>query len=133
MTTGTAGTGAREYPAQMVHYLRKGITFADGVVTVTVGTIPAGSVIIKPMSGVHVSTAFNYGTNNRLDVGTTSTADLYGTDLALGTAGFVPLDKAVSNYVSTDTVIKATTDVTGTAGTAGVAQIIIAYVPNNDL
>lgn len=133
MATGTAGTGAREYPAQMVHYLRKAISFSDGAVTVTVGTIPAGAVIIKPMSGVHVSTAFNYGTNNRLDVGTTTTGDLYATDLALGTAGFVPLDEAVSNYVAADTVIKATIDVTGTAGTTGAAQIIIAYVPNNDL
>lgn len=130
MATGTAGSGARDYSMQMVHFLRKDIAYTDGAVTVTVGTIPAGSVIIKPMSGVHVSTVFNYGTNNRLDVGTAATADLYGTDLALGTAGFVPLDEAVSNYVSTDTVIKATIDVTGTAGTTGVGQIIIAYVPN---
>lgn len=130
MTTGTAGTAAREYPFEMVHFIRKDIAYTDGAVTVTVGTIPAGSVMLKPASGVNVSTVFNFGTNNRLDIGTAATADLYGTDLSLLTAGFVPLDEAVSQYVAVDTTIKATLDVTGTAGTTGVAQIVIAYVPN---
>lgn len=135
MTTGTAGTSARQFHTQQVHYLRKGITFADDGLTVTVGTIPAGSLIIKPMSGVAVTTVFNAGSTNVLDIGpsTDSGTDLWATDLALGTLAFVPLDEAVTNLVSVDTVVQAAVDLTGTAATTGAAEIIICYIPDNDL
>jgi hypothetical protein len=115
----------------LVHFLRKDITFADDGLVKTVGTIPAGSVILKGVSGVNVSTAFDAGTTNVLDIGTTANDDLFGTDLALGTAGLIPLDEAVSMYVAADIDIIATVDLTGTAATAGVAQVVIAYIPNN--
>lgn len=121
----------RQYHHQLVHFLRKEITFADAGTTVTVGEIPAGSVILKPISGVNVSTAFNGDTTNTVDIGPDDNSDLFGTDLALGAAGFVPLDEAVSQYVAGDTTIVA--DVVSTDGpTAGTAQIIIAYVPDID-
>lgn len=134
MTTGTAGTAARDYRKQMIHYLRKGITFADDGTTVTVGTIPAGSLIVKPISGVAVTTVFNAGSTNVLDIGpsTDSGTDLWATDLALGSLAFVPLDEAVTNLVSVDTVVQAAVDLTGTAATTGAAEIIIAYIPDND-
>jgi hypothetical protein len=130
--TGTAGTTARQYSTQQVHYLRKGFTFADDGTVLTIGTLPAGAQIIKPMSGVAVNVAFNAGTNNFLDVGILSNDDLYGTDLSLATIAFVPLDEAVSMTVSSDTVITATVDLTGTAATTGQGEIIIAYIPDND-
>lgn len=134
MATGTAGTAARDYGVQMVHYLRKSITYADDGTTVTVGTIPAGSLILKPISGVAVTTVFNAGSTNVLDVGpsTDSGTDLWATDLALGTLGFVPLDEAVTNLVTVDTIVQAAVDLTGTAATTGAAEIIIAFVPDND-
>ena len=121
---------ARLYETQQIHFLRKDFTFADDGLTLTVGKLPAGSVILKSISGVHVSTVFNAGTTNVLDVGTEADGDLYGTDLALGTVGPVALDEAVSYYVSSDTVITATVDLTGTAATTGVGQVVIAYIPN---
>jgi len=134
MATGTRGTAARDFRKQMIHYLRKGITFADDGTTVTVGTIPAGSLIIKPISGVAVTTVFNAGSTNVLDIGpsTDSGTDLWATDLALGSLAFVPLDEAVTNLVTVDTVVQAAVDLTGTAATTGAAEIIIAYVPDND-
>ena len=98
MTTGTAGTTARQYSQQMIHYLRKGITYADDGTTVDVGTIPAGSLILKPLSGVYVNTAFNGATTNTLDIGpsTDSGTNLWGTLLALGAIAHVPLDEAVA-------------------------------------
>lgn len=134
MTTNTAGTTARNFNKQMIHYLRKGITFADDGTTVTVGTIPAGSLVLKPISGVAVTTVFNAGSTNVLDMGpsTDSGTDLWATDLALGTLGFVPIDEAVTNLVSVDTVVQAAVDLTGTAATTGAAEIIIAYIPDND-
>ncbi len=134
MTTNTAGSTARNFNKQMVHYLRKGITFADDGTTVTVGTIPAGSLVLKPLSGVAVTTVFNAGTTNVLDIGpsTDSGTDLWATDLALGTLAFVPLDEAVTNLVTVDTVVQAAVDLTGTAATTGAAEIVICYIPDND-
>ncbi|MNR62251.1 hypothetical protein D3C85_1842220 [compost metagenome] len=74
---------------------------------------------------------FNAGTGNVLDVGTTADDDLFGTDLALSTAGLIPLDEAVSMYVASDTTITATPALTGTAATTGVGQIVIAYCTKN--
>lgn len=126
------GSTARQYPQQLVHYLRKTISSpADRGTTVTVGTIPAGSLIVKPMSGVQVITAFTDATNKLLDIGITGTTDLYGTDLSLAAIAFVPLDEAVSFRVAADTTIIATPDLTGTAG-VGEAEIIICYIPDND-
>jgi len=134
MATNTAGSVARDFNKQMVHYLRKGITYADDGTTVTVGTIPAGSLVLKPISGVAITTVFNAGSTNVLDIGpsTDSGTDLWATDLALGTLGFVALDEAVTNLVSVDTVVQAAVDLTGTAATTGAAEIIIAFIPDND-
>ncbi len=134
MATGTAGSAARDYNMQMVHYLRKSIVYGDDGSVLTVGVIPAGSLILKALSGVHVTTAFNAGTNNFLDVGPTTNDDLYGTDLSLATTTFVPLDEAVGTYlVTVDTTIIATVDLTGTAASTGAAEVIICYIPDNDL
>lgn len=133
MTTGTAGTTARQYSQQMVHYLRKGITYADDGTTVDVGTIPAGSLILKPLSGVYVNTAFNGATTNTLDIGpsTDSGTNLWGTLLALGSIAMVPLDEAVAMSVSVDTLVQAAV-VSTTGASAGEAEIVIAFIPDND-
>lgn len=133
MATNTAGTNARQLPWQVIHFLRKSFTFSDDGSVLTLGKVPSGALILKPISGVHVTTAFNAGTNNFLDVGTSDNDDLFGTDLSLATTTFVPLDEAVGTYlVSSDTTITATVDLTGTAATTGAGEIIIAYVPDND-
>lgn len=133
MATNTSGSKARQYQAQLVHYLRKTIVFGDDGTAVTVGIVPAGAVILKPASGVQVVTAFNAGTSNVLDIGTTADADLFGTDLALGSANFVALDEAIGGYrVDSDATITATPALTGTAATAGEAEVLIAYIPDND-
>ena len=134
MTTGTAGTTARQYSQQMIHYLRKGITYADDGTTVDVGTIPAGSLILKPLSGVYVNTAFNGATTNTLDIGpsTDSGTNLWGTLLALGSIAMVPLDEAVAMSVSVDTLVQAAV-VSTTGASAGSAEIVIAFIPDNDL
>lgn len=127
------GTPARQYQHQMMHFLRLGLTYADNGVAKTVGVIPSGSLIVKAASGVHVVTVFNAGTSNVLDIGTSADDDLFGTDLALGTATFVPLDEAVGGYrVSADTTITATVALSGTAATTGDAEVVICYIPDTD-
>jgi hypothetical protein len=120
---------ARRYSQQMVHYLRRDITFADRGVAVNVGRLPAGSVILKPASGLNVHTAFNGTGTDLIDIGTTATADLYATDLAGQTVGFAALDEAVSTYVAADTTITVTYTDQNSDATAGAAQVVIAYIP----
>lgn len=123
---------ARRYSQQMVHYLRRDITYTDyGLGALTVGVIPAGSVILKPASGVNVHTAFNSSGTDLLDIGTSGTADLYATDLALQTVGFAALDEAVSVYVAADTTITCTAAQSVADASAGAAQVVIAYIPPN--
>lgn len=122
---------ARDSSYQNVQYLRRNFTFADNGKVLKLGTLPAGALILKAVSGVNISTVFNAGTGNVLDIGTSADDDLFATDLALGTAGFVALDEAVSQYVAADTEMTATPALSGTAATTGVGQIVIAYVANN--
>lgn len=127
-----AGSDARQFHTQQVHYLRKSITFADDGVEVEVGKLPAGATILKPLSGVNVDVAFDAGSTNVLDIGTDANDDLYGTDLALGSIAFVPLDEAVAMTVSSETTITATVALTGTAATAGSGEVVICYAADND-
>ena len=132
MATGTAGTTARQSHVQAIHFLRKDITTADAATTVTVGTIPSGSIILEAISGVYVHVVFNAGTNNRLDIGasTYSGTNNYATLLTLLGIGFIELDEVAATLkVTSDTTIKAYVDVTGTAATTGQASIVIAYIP----
>lgn len=136
MATNSAGSVARQLPIQAVHYLRKTVTFADNGSEVTVGWIPAGALIIQPISGVRVSTAFNAGTSNVIDIGADTgndDPDEFATDLALGSVAFVALDEASGVYVATaDTEITASVALSGTAATAGEAEVIICFIPDND-
>ena len=134
MATNTAGTVARDYGMQLLHYLRKTIDYTMDGTTVDIGYIPAGALVLKPASGVHVTTAFNGGSTNTLDVGpsTDSGTNLWATVLALGTATFVPLDEAVGGFtVSVDTLVQCKVVSTASAS-AGEGEVVIFYVPDND-
>lgn len=132
MPTNTAGSKARELPWQAIHYLRKTVKYTDDGVAVDVGVLPAGAVMLGPISGAAVATAFDAGTTNTLNIGTTADPNLYMTVGAIGALAFTPLDEAVSHRVAVDTTITATVVLTGTASTEGEAEVIIAYIPDND-
>lgn len=134
MATGTAGTDARKYSTQQVHYMRKDFTFADDGSTLNFpNKVPAGSIIVG--AGIVVSTAFNAGSGNVADLGTEADPDGLATDLALGTVGNIVWDElATSNdlYVTADTQYVVVVDLTGTAATTGVGHAYIQYIPDND-
>lgn len=135
MATNQQGSLARYNTPQQIDYLRRRITVADAGKTVMVGILPPNAVILKAISGVTVSTVFNAGTANTLDIGTQTTGNLYGSALSMTATNFVPVAQAVS-YVTPntgDTVIYATVTTTGTAATTGVADIVIGFIPMNDL
>lgn len=134
MATNQQGSLARYNTPQQIDYLRRRVTIANSGVAVLVGILPPGAIILKALSGVTVSTVFNAGTTNTVDIGVTGTAGLYGSALSLTATNFVPVAQAVSYLTSTagDTSIFATVNLSGTAATTGVADIVIAFVPAND-
>jgi hypothetical protein len=133
MPTNTAGSAARQHALQLVHYLRKGITFSDlGDGALTVGILPSGAQIHKSMSGVFVNVAFNSSGTDLLDIGTTANDDLYATDLDLSSIAFVALDEAVDMSVSADTTITCTAAQSVADATAGSGEVVICYIPDND-
>lgn len=114
---------------QQVHYFRKRVNFNDaGIATgVLVGTLPAGAMLIS--QNVRVNTAFNAGTTNALNSGTT----LLGTQLFTDVATAGARSPAVPNLsFAVDTDFYVSYAQTGGAATAGQADIIWAYAPNND-
>jgi hypothetical protein len=136
MTTNTAGSSAREYPMQMVHYLRRTVTYATSSIStgVKLGTLPKGGKILQ--DNVIVETAFN-GSSGTLTVGTNSTSfdnihsSLTQTQMA-ATVNYVATACGVLTFTQdTDVYIKFTAGAT-TAPTAGQATVILRYVPNND-
>lgn len=137
MATGTAGSAARQYHTQQTHYLRKHVNFNDAGIAagVVMGTIPAGSVITN--THVVVRTAFNAATTNNLLVGITATGGeiVASADAAAGTTGYKSMVAATvgtNAYQAADTPIYVAYTQTGTAATAGQAEVVVSFVPNND-
>ena len=137
MATGVAGHQARDLVTQQVHYLRKTVAYnTDGIGTGVKMShpVPAGAHILAAYA--RISTGFNSAGTNRLVVGTNSTSFnniMTSTTAAASTTGGKQsvIGGALSFTQATDVFIKYTA-ATGTAATAGVATITVAYVPNND-
>lgn len=125
-----ANTTARDAGFQNVQYYRKRIQYSDGVLTWKF-KIPAGSIILAPISGVDVQTVFNFGTNNRVQIGDASNPSKYGLNVSLAALGFAPMAVAVGHKVTVDTDIVFTVDNSGTAATTGDAELVLAYIPAN--
>ena len=134
---------ARHNAIQQIDWLRANITFgpATGInqyqavngVPIIIGTIPAGSLILKPISGMQVITAFNAGTLNTLDIGVSGGSGVtYSAAGSMTATVFVPVNAATGVFrVAVDTVITVTPNITGTAATTGDVEVVIAYVENN--
>ncbi len=126
----------RDLVTQQVNYLRKRITYLNRGSPVVVGYLPAGAAVIG--GGAQVVTAFNGSGTDLLDVGfigATTDPDGYATDLDLSTVGFKALDElaAATNIQqpenSTVTCIYADEN---SDASAGIADVIVTFVPNND-
>lgn len=133
MATGTAGTDARQYAKALVHYRSKTVNYNDTDIAtgVSMGKIPTGSHILH--CNVRVSTGFNSAGTNRLVVGTNSSSYnniCTSTTAAASTTGGKQsvIGGALSFTQDTDIYVKYSA-ATGTAATAGVATVTVAYIP----
>ena len=137
MATGTVGTTARRYATAQVHYIRRTVTFADEGTDVVIGKVPANSIVIG--GGAHITTAFD--DTATIDVGfangsSTDDPNAYATALTATAIGFIELDVlgATANIMQTsDYDITATVNDGSGAVSAGSAEIVVAFVVNNDL
>jgi hypothetical protein len=121
---------ARQLHTQQTHYIRKRVNWNDSAIGTGVifGTLPAGAMILA--IAVRVNTAFNAATTNALNLGTAAGGTQIGTDAATAGARF-PTVPNLSFANDTDLYVQYAQ--TGTAATAGQADIVITYAPNNDL
>lgn len=132
MATDTAGGVSTYSVAPVVHRLYKAFTYADDGSTLELGWVPENSLVLR--GGVVVTTAFNAGTTNVLDIGTADDADGFATDLALGTVGVIAADEmATTNDANctTRTKITCSVDLTGTAATTGAGVAWVEYIIKN--
>ena len=113
------------------------VVFAANGTTTTIATLPANSQIWQIT--VDVTTPFDAGTTNTLDLGDGTTADQFADALALGSAARVLATSDVSqipNLIdvgSSDVDVVATYNQTGTAAANGAATVTVLYVQNNNL
>lgn len=133
MASNTAGSVARQLEVPLVHYLRKQITFADDAVETEVGWIPAGAVVIDGY--IAVSTAFNDSGTDVIDVGTDADPDGFATVVDVSAVGIKPFDVLSTSDDATpsvDTKITATYTGQNSDSTAGVAEVVVLFVVDND-
>lgn len=129
-------TQARDDGTQNIKFLRKRINYTTNGTVVTVGTIPAGASVVG--GGVHIVTAFNDSGTDTIDVGFiggTTDDNAYATLLAATGVGWIVLDElaATTNIQqSVDTKVTARYNGQNSDATAGIADVIIWYVPNTD-
>ena len=113
------------------------VVFEANGTTTDIATLPANSQIFQIT--VDVTTAFDAGSTNTLDLGDGSTADEYADALALGTLGRVLATSDISqvgNLIdigTSDVTVTATYNQTGTVATAGACTVTVLYLQNRNL
>lgn len=136
MATNTAGVDARQAPWQMVHYMRKTVSYSDTGISTGVPFkhyLPSGASIMYVM--VKVKTAFNAASTNVLTVGYNSTSYdnmVAAADVDESATEASMVLRGADLTVSSDQRVYIKYTQTGDAATTGSAEVVIAYVPSND-
>ena len=130
MATGTAGTSARQFSSQQTHYLIKKVVHTDDGTELTVGYVPAGSVVINARA--EVTEAFNDGGTDQIDIGYAADPDEFCVNLDVSSTGTkldaTTFNAAANKVFTSDTEIVCQYDGSSSDATAGVAYVIVEYV-----
>lgn len=125
----------RQFHQEMSHFIRKTVNFNDASIASgeVIGSVPAGARITS--TSVFVETAFNSGGANTIDVNCSAGIGVGGTSLvsaqaAGSTAQSSTVPTAPNGIVASDSDITVRYNQTSTAATAGVATVIVHYIPN---
>ena len=114
------------YISKAFDYNTAGIGTAD---TIQVGTLPLGCLHLETI--VRVKTAFNAATTNVIKVGTAADGDAFieAGDVIEGTTGTYFSDRSAGAVYTADTPVYVTYTETGTAASAGSAEVVVTYIP----
>jgi hypothetical protein len=129
MATGTAGTVARTYQTEQVHYVSAAIVYTT--LSTTIGVLPKGAAVVD--AGVFVTTAFAGGTPQTVDLGTASDTDGFATALVVTSIGRKVADELATSddlVMAADTEVKATISA-GATPSAGAGYAYVAYIMVN--
>lgn len=128
MATGTAATQARLYHTSQTHYLQAAISYTNNGSTVSLGTLPAGAVVVRAYAAV--GTAFNGDTTNTVSIGKSGATTTWASAIALGTRGLI-----VSTTLATATTVVQAVDVeviatvtSANSASAGSGYAVLEYI-----
>lgn len=133
---GTNAVAPRKPITQQVPYFRASVSFDTVNIgtagKVPLGTLPAGAIVTDLL--IRVSEAFNAATTNVLTIGTAADDDslLGATDLDELEVDTTEAFVAKGYKVTVDTPLFIKYAQTGTAASAGAADIILTFIPDND-
>jgi hypothetical protein len=121
---------ARDIGYDVVQHITKKISYLDGATgAVTVGKLPPKAVVTDVWAVV--TTAFNAGSTNSIDIGTSGDTNGFATGISTTAAGRIAADEMAANddvYSTSESTIVATHVQTGTAATAGEGFVVVQYV-----
>lgn len=131
---------AQQYHLNVVHVLRRTVTFANMGSTVSLGWIPPGAVIEDAY--IVVDTAFNSGTTSTANMGfrnagdgTAADADEFMSAVSVAAAGKAAADEIDASvadlYFPGGAEITVALAETGTAADAGNAFAVVKYTVDN--
>lgn len=133
---GTSAVAPRQPHTHQVPYMRAAVAYNTANIgtagKVPLGTLPAGAIVTFGL--IKVGTAFNAATTNVLKIGTADDDDavLGAADVDETVAATTVTWAAAGYKVSVATPLFVTYTQTGTAASAGAADIVLFFVPNND-
>lgn len=122
----------RQLALQVVHTLRHRVAFDDDSFSGIVGILPDEAIILRGTA--YVWTAFDAGTANTIDIGVQGgDADEFMSDGSLASAADVAFDDLANanRRSATERVVTYDMTLSGTAPTAGLADIVVEYSVNN--
>jgi hypothetical protein len=123
-------TPARDMGYDVVQHLTAPISYLDGATAaVSVGKLPPKAIVTDVWAVV--TTAFNAGSTNSVDIGTSGDTNGFATGISTTAAGRIEADEmATSNdlYSTSESEIIVTHVQTGTAATAGEGFVVVEYI-----
>lgn len=112
-----------------IYVIEEAITYSS-TTAFLVGQLPPNAYIVR--IGIAVTTAFNGGNTDYVDVGTSGTPAQFANDIDVSSTGIASgtvLDAAIQSAVD-PTEVYATYIATATVATAGAGRVFVEYVFN---
>ena len=123
-------TPARDMGYDIVQHLTKKISYLDGATgAVTVGVLPPKAIVTDVWAVV--TTAFNAGSTNSVDIGTSGDTNGFATGISTTAAGRIAADEMAATddlYSTAESTIVVTHVQTGTAATAGEGYVVVQFI-----